>query len=50
MDRERILQLVEILRRVSTPEMAKLKFSTNFGLSVDNIDFICNKLYFTPLE
>jgi hypothetical protein len=45
MERERISQLIEILRRVRTPEMAKLKFSTNFGVSVDTIDYVTNFLY-----
>lgn len=38
MDRVRIIQLIEILRRVRPKEMVKLKFSTNFGISVDTIE------------
>ena len=45
MDKVRIFQLIEILRRVRTNEMAKLKYSTNFGVSVEIIDFIVNDLY-----
>ncbi|KRX00136.1 hypothetical protein PPERSA_10635 [Pseudocohnilembus persalinus] len=50
MERSRVYQLVEILRRVKTPEMAKLKFLSNFGLSIDGINYIQNKVYFAKLE
>lgn len=46
MERQRIFQLIEILRRVKTNEMSKLKFITNFGLSIEGIDYIVNKVYF----
>ncbi len=37
MERARIYQLTEILRRVKPNEMAKLKFMTNFGLPIEGI-------------
>lgn len=30
--------------------MAKLKFLSNFGLSIDGINYIQNKVYFAKLE
>ena len=50
MDRLRIFQLIEILRRVKPQDMSKLKFITNFGLSLDGINFVTKKIYFTSLE
>ena len=43
-------QLIEILRRARTTEMAKLKFSTNFGVSVNTIEYFTQKLYIVPLD
>jgi len=33
MDKERIFQMIEVIRHVKTPEMARMKFGTNFGIS-----------------
>lgn len=30
--------------------MAKLKFLSNFGISVEGIDYITNKVYFAKIE
>lgn len=46
MDKSRVIQLSEILKRVSIPEMAHIKFGTNFGISVDTINFVTKKVYF----
>ena len=50
MERFRIVQLVEILRRVKPKEMIKLKYSTNFGVSVDTIEKIVKVLYNIPMK
>jgi hypothetical protein len=50
MDHIRIIQLIEILRRVKTSEMAKLKFSTNFGIPVEIIERIKRKIFFVGLN
>lgn len=50
MDKERIVQVIEILRRVNTQEMAKLKYSTMFGVSVDAIDIVTNGIYNANLK
>ena len=50
MERSRIVQLIEILRRIRTHEMAKLKFAINFGLSSEGMDFVLNKIYFSSLD
>lgn len=50
MERVRIVQLIEILRRVKPKEMIKLKFSTNFGVSVDTIEKVTLRLYFAPIN
>lgn len=41
---------MEILRRVKPKEMIKLKYSTNFGVSVDTIEKIVKVLYYVPLK
>jgi hypothetical protein len=33
MDKERIFQMIEVIRHIKTPDMAKLKFGTNFGMT-----------------
>ncbi|EGR30194.1 zinc finger protein, putative [Ichthyophthirius multifiliis] len=50
MERSRRFQLIEILRRIKTKEMAKLKFVTNFGVSVEKISFILRKVFFSDLN
>ncbi|EAR97810.3 zinc finger, C3HC4 type (RING finger) protein (macronuclear) [Tetrahymena thermophila SB210] len=50
MDRSRRFQLIEILRRVKTKEMAKLKFISNFGVSVDVNSMILRKLFFSDFK
>lgn len=47
MDRTRVVQLSEILKRVSTDEMAHIKFGTNFGISVETISYVTKKIYFS---
>ena len=48
MEKARIYQLIEIIRRVKTAEMAKLKFISNFGLSIEARKFILCEIYFCP--
>lgn len=50
MEKARMYQLIEILRRLKTPEMIKLKYLSNFGLSVEGIDYIIKKVYFAKLD
>lgn len=50
MDKSRIFQLIEIIRRVKTNEMVKFKFLTNFGVSLKNFDAITKKILFVNLE
>ena len=50
MDKERIFQLLEILRRVKPADMSQLKFITNFGIRWEGIDYIKKKLYFVSIE
>ena len=50
MERSRIYQLIEILRRIKTDEMSKLKFAINFGLSSEGMDYVINKVYFSSLD
>lgn len=49
MDKERIFQMIEVIRHIRTSEMARLKFSTNFGISPDTMHSIESKLYSAPL-
>ena len=48
MERPRIIQLLEILKHIKVTEMTKLKFCSNFGLSIEAKNFIVNKVYFCP--
>lgn len=50
MEKARIFQLIEILRRVKTVEMGKLKFITNFGVSVNALDIVVNKVFHSDAE
>lgn len=50
MDRSRRFQLIEILRRVKTKEMAKLKFISNFGVSADVNSMILRKAFFADIK
>lgn len=50
MEKARIFQLIEILRRLKTPEMTKLKYLSNFGLSIEGIDYILKKVYFAKFD
>ena len=50
MDKSRIFQLIEIIRRVKTVEMAKFKFLTNFGVSLKNIEVLTKKILTVGLE
>lgn len=50
MDRSRRFQLIEILRRVKTKEMAKLKFVSNFGVSSDVNQLVLQKIFFAELK
>jgi hypothetical protein len=45
MDKERIFQMIEVIRHVKTPEMARLKFGTNFGISPETIHMMEAELY-----
>lgn len=40
MDKERIFQMIEIIRHVKTAELAHIKFGTNFGLAPETIKVI----------
>lgn len=42
--KERIFQLVEILRHVRTQDMGKLKFALHFGIGTDTLDYIRSKI------
>lgn len=42
--------MIEILRRVRTKEMAKLKFVSNFGVSVEVSSLILRKAFFAHLD
>ncbi|CAD8114779.1 unnamed protein product [Paramecium sonneborni] len=44
MPRERIFQLIEVLRHVRTSEMGKFKFALNFGLSTQILEHIKHKI------
>jgi hypothetical protein len=44
-NKERLYQIVGVVRRIKIHEMAKLKFSTNFGLKKDTVDFIIGKIF-----
>lgn len=50
MPKERIFQLIEILRHVRTSEMGKLKFASNFGLQTDTLDLIRTKILLQDLS
>lgn len=50
MDKSRIFQLIEIIRRVKTIEMAKFKFLTNFGVSLINLEVLTKKIFFANEE
>jgi hypothetical protein len=47
-EKSRTFQLIEILRRVKTEEMIKLKFLPNFSVSPDTTKLVTQKLYFLP--
>ena len=49
MDKSRIFQLIEIIRRVKTVEMPKFKFLTNFGVSLKNFELLTKKILFESL-
>jgi len=49
-ERTRIIQLFEILRRVKTADMIRLQFISSFGMTVQAIHYILSKIYFCPLE
>lgn len=40
MEKSRIFQMIEIIRRVKTLEMAKFKFLINFGISLKNFELL----------
>ncbi|CAD8054407.1 unnamed protein product [Paramecium primaurelia] len=44
MPKERIFQLIEVLRHVKTSEMGKFKFALNFGLSTQVLEHIKHKI------
>ena len=50
MEQLRAFQLIEILRRVKTEEMSKLKFMSNFGVNIHFCDVIRKKIYFENNE
>lgn len=41
---------MEVLRRIQPNDMSKLKYLTNFGITVEGIDFITNKVYFAKID
>ena len=45
-EKSRTFQLIEILRRVKTEEMVKLKFLPNFSVSPETTKLITQKFYF----
>lgn len=45
MDKTRYGQLVEVMRRVQTHEMLKLKFLTNFGVSLQSLDYLKSTVF-----
>lgn len=40
MEKSRIFQMIEIIRRVKTLEMAKFKFLINFGITLKNFELL----------
>ncbi|KRX11107.1 hypothetical protein PPERSA_05216 [Pseudocohnilembus persalinus] len=46
MEKSRILQFSEILKRVSTQDMTHIKYGSNFGISVDTLNLMTKKIYF----
>lgn len=50
MDKSRIFQLIEIIRRVKTNEMARFKFLTNFGISLKNYEILTKDLLFKSMK
>lgn len=43
--KERQYQIIGVVRRLKIEEMSKFKYSANFGVHKDTIDFILNKIF-----
>lgn len=50
MDKERIFQMIEVIRHIKTSEMARLKFGTNFGINPETIHMLETELYFVNIK
>jgi hypothetical protein len=48
--KERLFQIMGVVRRLKIQEMAKFKFSTNFGLQKDTVDYMLNKVFKQKLK
>jgi len=42
--KERLYQIMGVVRRLKIQEMAKFKFSANFGVQKDTIDYLVDKV------
>lgn len=43
--KERLYQIIGVVRRLKIEEMAKFKFATNFGINKDTIDLLIGKVF-----
>ncbi len=43
--KERLFQIMGVVRRLKIEEMAKFKFATNFGIHKETVDHILNNIY-----
>lgn len=43
--KERLFQIIGVVRRLKIEEMARFKFATNFGINKDTVDFLISKVF-----
>lgn len=44
-EKERLFQIMGVVRRLKIEEMAKFKFATNFGLQKATVDYVLEKIF-----